>query len=48
MVDDLRRRSAAEVFEDHLRLAREHRFEEDIERNASPDIVKRSQTARGK
>jgi hypothetical protein len=28
MIDDLRRRSAAEVFEDHLRLAGEHRFEE--------------------
>jgi hypothetical protein len=39
MKDDLRRRSAAEVFEDHLRLAAEHRFEEDIERNVSPDIV---------
>ena len=31
MIDDLRRRSAAEVFEDHLRLAGEHRFEEDIQ-----------------
>lgn len=39
MIDDLRRRSTAEVFEDHLRLAGEHHFEEDIERNASPDIV---------
>jgi hypothetical protein len=39
IVDDLRCRSAAEVFEDHLRLAGEHRFEEDIERNVSPDIV---------
>jgi hypothetical protein len=39
MIDDLRRRSAAEVFEDHLRLAGEHRFEEDIQRNVSPDIV---------
>jgi hypothetical protein len=39
MVEDLRRRSAAEVFEDHLRLAGEHNFEEDIERNVSPDIV---------
>lgn len=29
MIDDLRRRSAAEVFEDHLRLAGEHHFEED-------------------
>ena len=33
MIDDLRRRSPAEVFEDHLRLAGEHRFEEDIQRN---------------
>jgi hypothetical protein len=39
MVDDLRRRSTAEVFEDHLRLAGAHHFEEDIERNVSPDIV---------
>lgn len=39
MIDDLRRRSAAEVFDDHLRLASEHRFEEDIARNVSPDIV---------
>ncbi len=39
MIDDLRRRSAGEVFEDHLRLAGEHRFGEDIERNTSPDIV---------
>jgi hypothetical protein len=30
MIDDLRRRSAAVVFEDHLRLASEHQFEEDI------------------
>lgn len=37
-MDDLRRRSAEDVFEDHLRLAGEHRFEEDIERNVSPDI----------
>jgi hypothetical protein len=39
MIDDLRRRSAAEVFEDHLRLAGVHQFEEDIERNLSPDIL---------
>jgi hypothetical protein len=39
MADNLRSRGAAEVFEDHLRLAGEHRFEEDIERNTSPDIV---------
>lgn len=38
MTDDLRRRSATEVFEDHLRLAGEHHFEEDIERNVSPDV----------
>lgn len=35
----LRDRSPAEVFEDHLRLAGEHRFEEDIERNFSPEGV---------
>jgi len=35
----LRCRPALEVFDDHLRLAGEHRFEEDIERNVSPDIV---------
>lgn len=39
MTDDLRRRSPPEVFEDHLRLAGEHRFDEGIERNVSPDIV---------
>lgn len=39
MTNDLRHRSTTEVFEDHLRLAGEHRFEEDIERNVSPDIV---------
>src|SRR5436853_4078761 len=39
MIDDLRCRSVVEVFEDHLRLAGEHKFEEDIERNVSPDIV---------
>lgn len=39
MIDDLRRRSAPEVFEDHLCLAGEHRFKEDIERNVSPDII---------
>ena len=39
MTDDLRSRSAAEVFEDHLRLAGEHRFEEDLERNGSPEII---------
>ncbi|MGE5112010.1 MAG: hypothetical protein ACM3JB_14200 [Acidobacteriaceae bacterium] len=35
----LRRRSAAEVFEEHLRLAGDHRFDEDIERNVSPEII---------
>lgn len=39
MTDDLRERSAAEVFEDHLRLAGEHRFDEDIERNVAPECV---------
>lgn len=39
MMEDLRSRSAKEVFDDHLSLANEHRFEEDIERNVSPDIV---------
>lgn len=39
MTDDLRRRSPEEVFEEHLRLASEHQFEEDIERNVSPDII---------
>jgi len=35
----LRCRSSAEVFEDHLTLAGEHRFEEDIERNVAPHII---------
>ena len=39
MRDDLRQRSAEEVFADHLQLAGEHRFEEDIARNVSPDII---------
>ncbi|OII65842.1 SnoaL-like polyketide cyclase [Streptomyces sp. CC53] len=39
MPENLRRRSPREVFEDHLRLAAEHRFEEDIARNVSPDCV---------
>ncbi len=39
MAADLRKRSAGEVFEDHLRLAGEHRFDEDIERNVSPECV---------
>lgn len=36
---DLRARFVREVFEDHLRLAGAHRFDEDIERNVSPDCV---------
>jgi hypothetical protein len=39
MIKDLRCRPATEVFEDHLRLACEHQFEEDIERNVSPEVV---------
>jgi hypothetical protein len=39
MEEELRRRSAEEVFDDHLRLAAEHRFEEDIQRNVSPECV---------
>lgn len=35
----LRERPAEEVFHDHLRLAAEHRFEDDIRRNFSPDVV---------
>jgi hypothetical protein len=39
MKDDLRRRSPSEVFDEHLRLAGDHRFDEDIERNVAPDII---------
>lgn len=39
MNEDLRHRPAAEVFDDHLSLAAEHRFEEDIERNVAPHCV---------
>ncbi len=39
MTHDLRARSAEEVFEDHPRLAGEHRSDEDIERTISPDCV---------
>ena len=39
MAEDLRQRSPEEVFDDHLRLAGEHRFDEDIERNVAPDCV---------
>jgi hypothetical protein len=37
-VNDLRNRSAREVFEDHLRTAKEWSFEEDIERNFSEEL----------
>jgi hypothetical protein len=36
---DLNRRSAAEVFDDHLRLAEEGDFERDLARNVAEDIV---------
>ncbi|CCG04194.1 nuclear transport factor 2 family protein [Blastococcus saxobsidens] len=39
MTEDLRGRSAEEVFADHLRLAGEHRFEDDIARNVAPGCV---------
>ena len=39
MMQDLRRRSPAEVFEEHLRLAGVHHFEEDIGRNVAPQII---------
>lgn len=39
MEEQLRRRTPEEVFDDHLRLAGEHCFEEDIERNLAPDCV---------
>lgn len=39
MAENLRHRSAGEVFDDHLQLAGEHRFEEDIERNVAPGCV---------
>ncbi|MEH0974677.1 hypothetical protein V6U77_26435 [Micromonospora sp. CPCC 205546] len=40
MTDEaLRARSAREVFDDHLRLAGEHRFAEDLARNVSPSCV---------
>ncbi|GIH19698.1 nuclear transport factor 2 family protein [Rugosimonospora africana] len=38
-VDDPRARPPAEVFDDHLRLSAQGRFEEDIERNLSPECV---------
>lgn len=39
MSNDLRGRTAEKVFDDHLALTAEHRFDEDIERNVSPDCV---------
>ncbi len=39
MTEELRARSASEVFDEHLRLSNENRFAEDIERNVSPDCV---------
>jgi len=39
MEDALRARPPAEVFDDHLRLAAVHRFEEDIARNVAPHCV---------
>ena len=39
MTQHLRARSAEKVFDDHLRLAGEHRFDEDVERNISPDCI---------
>lgn len=39
MDENLRARTAEEVFDDHLALAGEHRFEEDIERNVAPHCV---------
>jgi hypothetical protein len=39
MSDDRRARSARSVFEDHLRLAGDHRWDEDIDRNFAADCV---------
>jgi hypothetical protein len=39
MDEDLRRRTAEEVFNDHLALAADHRFDEDVERNVAADCV---------
>jgi hypothetical protein len=36
---DPRARSPEEVFDDHLHLAGEHRFDEDIARNVAPHCV---------
>lgn len=38
-MEDLISRSAQEVFDDHLDLAQQGRFEEDITRNCAEDIV---------
>jgi hypothetical protein len=38
MIEHLRRRSTQEVFDDHLALAGEHRFDEDIERTVAQAI----------
>ncbi|WP_417818989.1 nuclear transport factor 2 family protein [Tritonibacter scottomollicae] len=38
-MDDLTNRSTREVFEDHLQLAQEGSFEEDIKRNFSKECV---------
>lgn len=37
--DPLRSRTAQQVMDDHLALAAEHRFDEDIERNVAPHCV---------
>jgi hypothetical protein len=39
MNEVLRARRAEEVFDDHLHLAADHRFAEDIQRNVAPDVV---------
>lgn len=39
MTESLRERSPEEVFDDHLRLAAEHDFDTDIDRNVAPDCV---------
>lgn len=38
-MSDLAHRTTQEVFEDHLRLAQERAFDEDIARNFAPDCV---------
>ena len=39
MTENLRDRSPEDVFDDHLRLAAEHHFDTDIDRNVAPDCV---------